>query len=61
MEGGVVREVSWNIVPRVRVVGGVDVLGGMGGDSWKPETRESIVAGSRNISVERVGVCLGVN
>jgi hypothetical protein len=61
VEGGVVREVSWNVVPRGRVVVGFGVLGGAGADSWKPETRESIVAGSRNISVERAGACLGVN
>ena len=56
------REVSWKIVPRVRVVvwGGYDILGGMGRGSWKPETREPIVAGPWNISAERVDVCLGV-
>ena len=61
VEGGVVWEVSWNIVPRVRVVGGFGVLEGAGRDSWKPETRESIMLRPWIVSVERVGVCLGVN
>jgi hypothetical protein len=57
----VVNAESWKMVFRGRVEGGFGVLGGGGGSCWNPATRESIVEGSRNISGERVEVCLGVN
>ena len=56
---------SLKMVFRGRVEGAFGVLGGGGGGGggscWNPATRESIVEGSRNISVGRVGACLGVN
>jgi hypothetical protein len=53
---------SSKMVFRGRVEGGFGVLGGGGGGScWNPATKESMVEGSRNISVGRVGVSLGVN
>jgi len=55
-----VREESWNKAFRVRPGGGFGVFWREVG-SWNPDTMASMFAESRCSSVERDGVCLGVN